>query len=105
MSEDECKPHQCIERRLPGGSPLFYSVFKYEADMRKGKGLRHGKARAFHGVVWTEAAPEIQELTLVWQKTKKGEVRICDQDLYKAQMRQLIGLDPLPADHYLTWVS
>lgn len=102
MSEDERKPHQCIERRNLGGGRQFYSVFQYAADMRKGKGLRHGKARAFHGVVWTEVAPEVQELRVDWQKTSEGELRICDWDLYEVQMRQLIGLDPRPADSYLT---
>lgn len=68
-------------------------IFEYARAMRKGRRLSP-RARAFWEVVWTEGAPEIQDLTLDWVETREGHFRISDWDLYDEQMRQWIGLDP-----------
>lgn len=103
MSEDSLtRPEPCIERRHPWTDEVIrFSVFEYDAAMRRGRSLSHSKARAFHGVIWTEAAPEVQELTLEWQETREGSFRISDWDLYDTQMRQLIGLEPKPDTAFL----
>lgn len=89
-------PEPCIERRGFTDKIERYSVFEYVAEMRRGRIFSNSKARAFHGVIWTEAAPKVAELTVEWQKTRQGEFRISDWDLYDTQMRQLIGLEPKP---------
>jgi len=44
-------------------------------------------------VIWTEGAPPVEKLTLDWQQTEEGSrFRICDWDVYDAQMRELLGL-------------
>lgn len=91
------RPETCIERRRRfSGELVCLSVFEYAASMEMGRRLSHSKARAFHEVIWTEAAPEVQELTLEWQETREGSFRISDWDRYDTQMRQLIGLEPKP---------
>ena len=105
MSEDEQKSDHCIERRSILDTPHFYSVVEYDADMERAARLSSSKARGFHGVIWTEGAPEVQELTVEWRATKEGRFRICDSELYDAQMRQFLGLDPRPEDTYPGWSS
>jgi len=43
-------------------------------------------------VSWTEGAPRAPKLKTNWQKTSRGRFRICDWDVYDAQMRELLGL-------------
>jgi hypothetical protein len=83
---------QCIERRF-SDSIYYYSVAEYREGQRAGSGLSSSKARAFHGLIWTEGAPAVEKLTLDWQETAEGSrFRICDWDVYDAQMRELVGL-------------
>jgi hypothetical protein len=35
----------------------------------------------------------VEDLATAWLKTPEGKFRICDRDVYDAQMRVLIGLD------------
>lgn len=100
MSQTVTKPPPCIERKH-SEEVHAYSVFEYARAMRRGRGLGP-RALAFWEVVWTETAPELQDLTLDWVKTRKGHVRISDWDLYNEQMRQWIGLDPKPEN--ASWI-
>ena len=94
---ETAEPEPCIERKSRFLEVVYrYSVFEYDRAMSKGRSLSHSKARAFHGVIWTEAAPEVQELTLEWQSSREGGFRISDWEIYDNQMKQLIGLEPLP---------
>jgi hypothetical protein len=43
-------------------------------------------------VAWTEDAPNVEELKTEWMTTSRGRFRICDRDVYDAQMRELIGI-------------
>jgi hypothetical protein len=90
---DETRRHdQCIERRV-SDSIYYYSVAEFRAGQRAGRRLSSSKARAFHGVIWTEGAPAVEKLTLDWQESEEGSrFRICDWDVYDAQMRELLGL-------------
>ena len=73
----------------------YYSVAEYREGLRTGNTLGSSKARAFHGVIWTEGAPAVEKLTLSWQETEEGSrFRICDWDVYDAQMREFLGLVP-----------
>lgn len=82
---------QCIERRVDASS--FYSVSEYEDAMGWAQRLSNSKAKSFHGVIWTEGAPAVEELSVDWQEAPRGRFRICDWAAYDAQMRVLIGLD------------
>jgi hypothetical protein len=77
---------QCIERLNLHGRSHYYSVTEYEAGLRWGNTLSSSKARAFHGVIWTEGAPKVEELTTEWPKIREGKFRICDWDVYDMQM-------------------
>ena len=91
------KPSPCIERHARfGGQVHQYSVFEYVESMRSGSSLTSSKARAFHRVIWTEAAPEVHELTIEGEQTKEGLFRVSDRALYDEQMRQLLGIEPRP---------
>jgi hypothetical protein len=84
---------QCIERRDLLDGAYYYSVAEYREGLRAGSRLSSSKARAFHGVIWTEGAPAVEKLTLDWQETEEGSrFRICGWDVYDAQMRELLGL-------------
>jgi hypothetical protein len=84
---------QCIERRGLMDDAHYYSVAEYRQGLRAGRMLSSSKARAFHRVIWTEGAPAVEKLTLDWQKTSEGSrFRICDWDVYDAQMREFLGL-------------
>jgi hypothetical protein len=84
---------QCIERRDLLDGAHYYSVAEYQEGLRAGRMLSSSIARSFHGVIWTEGASPVEKLTLDWQKTEEGSrFRICDWDVYDAQMRELLGL-------------
>ena len=67
-------------------------MFEYEKGHRWAQRLSNPQARAFHNVSWTEGAPRAPKLKTDWQETSRGRFRICDWDLYDAQMRKVLGL-------------
>jgi len=84
---------ECIEFRSRYlDRSRFFSVLHYDADLRFGQRLSNPRAITFHGTRWTKGAPRVEELTLEWQETAEGRFRICDWDVYDAQMRALIGI-------------
>jgi hypothetical protein len=83
---------QCIEWETDFGPSYFFSVIEYEEGHRWAQRLSNPRARAFHDVSWTEGAPRAPKLKTDWQKTSRGRFRICDWDVYDAQMRELLGL-------------
>ncbi len=84
--------HQCIEWETSLGDSYYLSVSEYEHGHRWAKMLRSPRARAFHDVSWAEGAPRTPSLKTDWQETDRGRFRICDWDVYDAQMRELLGL-------------
>lgn len=91
--EEIKRDDQCIERRGVLDTSYFYSVPEYEKAMEWGRCLSGPRARSFFEVVWTEGALAVEGLTTDWLKARKGKFRICDWNVYDAQMRVLIGLD------------
>ena len=77
-----------------GGRPAssrFFSVFECEDGHRWAQRLSSLRAGAFHEVSWTKGAPPTPKLKTECQETSRGRFRICDRDLYDAQMRELLG--------------
>ena len=91
---DARRSDQCIERRGFGGTNCFYSVFEYEEGMERAKFFAYPRGLSFHGLIWTHGAPRPEDLTADWTHTRDGgDFRICDREVYDAQMRRMLGLD------------
>lgn len=95
---DQCIERvESVERRTrrelaEATSRYFYSVQEYEDARRRARSLSNPRALAFHGVGWAEFIPRVEQLTTEWERLEFGYVRICDWDVYDAQMRELIGI-------------
>jgi hypothetical protein len=88
---------QCIEHRGLLGDGLFYSVAEYEEGRRAANAFSGTDIAALVAVAWGFMAPALERLTVEWQPEPnppqfRDQFRICDWDVYDAQMRELLGL-------------
>jgi hypothetical protein len=86
---------ESIEYRARGSEAVVYfSVAWYDYQLARARKAAVSEPSGPGEVYWTDGAPSVEEISTEWQETTDGRVRICDWDLYDAQMRVLIGLDP-----------
>ena len=79
------KPNHCIEWKGPAIGTAYWSVTEYDSDRAHGRAMTASE-RSWNALGWTGFAPSVEELPDEPTETIMGTFRICDWDVYDAQI-------------------
>jgi hypothetical protein len=85
----------CIEVVGGGESRKTFSVHEYKSALERARRLGSPAAQDEERLGWARFAPAVEKLSVEQQQPGLflPRFRICDWDVYDAQMRGLLGLD------------